>query len=242
MRALPYRKLRITEDATSTAIQRDPAPAIKHLAGRAMKWSVWMLTMSLKSDATDPYDMPVPDGVADFSDSVTPLVGLGSTGHIVNEFEEYNLGRHVGDILQRLLPVSRPTKSDLLRAILGLVILYISTLRAAVRIKPDLTINEILSEACSPENIRNLQDEFKVVPVRETPDGDVRPMFGIMTIFSRPIPRTIESALGPAIRKLGKLDFFIRKELGELHPDTGEDVEDFDDDEWDEDESTEDDE
>ena len=41
---------------------------------------------------------------------------------------------------------------------------------------------------------------------------------------------------------MSKLEFFIRNELGEIHPDTGEDVEDLDDDEWDEDESTEDDE
>lgn len=207
-----------------------------------MKWTIRTLIASLKSDATDPYDQLVPDGVADLSDTITPLVGLGSTGRIVNEFEEYSLGRYLAELYQRLLPMPKPTKQDLERALLSMGVLHLSSLRASVHVKPDLSIDEILSETFSADNIRNLQDEFRIVPVRETPDGDVRPMLGIMPIFSRAIPKTIQSILGPAIRKMSKLEFFIRNELGEIHPDTGEDVEDLDDDEWDEDESTEDDE
>ncbi|MFM9225617.1 MAG: hypothetical protein ACKOQ1_03150 [Actinomycetota bacterium] len=187
---------------------------------------------SLRDDATDPYQRLVPDGVLDMSDVVNPLVGIASTGRVVNEFEEYSLGRYLGNLLQRVLPSSKPTKKDLENAVLSLAVVHVATLRETVAIKPDLSIDEILSGALSDEKIRGLQDEFKVVPVTISRDGTARPLLGIMRIFSSPIPKTVQSILGPAIRKMGKLEFYIRNELGDFHPDTGEDPEDDLDAEW----------
>lgn len=201
-----------------------------------MKWSMRSLIASLRADATDPYQNLVPDGVADLSEIINPLVGIASTGRVVNEFEEYNLGRFGATLLERLLPMPRPTISDLQNAVLTLLTVLIAVLREVVAIKPDVSIDEVLSGALSDEKVRNLQDEFKVVPFNSAA-GRVQLLFGIMQIFSRPIPRTVQSILGPSFRKLGKLDFFIRRELGELHPDVdgedGDEPEDgWTDDDW----------
>jgi hypothetical protein len=209
-----------------------------------MKWGIRQLIASLTTDATDPYQKLVPDGVVDLSEVINPLVGIASTGRVVNEFEEYNLGRFSGTLLQRLLPPTKPTNKDLLNAVLALVAMLIAVLREVVAIKPDVSIDEILSGAFSEEKMRGLQDEFKAVPVSISQDGGVRPLFGIMKIFSQPIPRTVQSILGPAIRKMGKLEFFIRKELGEFHPDPDDDIdveaedEWTDEDDWDDDDSS----
>ena len=212
-----------------------------------MKWGIRQLIASLRTDATDPYQKLVPDGVVDLSEVINPLVGIASTGRVVNEFEEYNLGRFSATLLQRLLPMPKPTIKDLQNAVLTLITVLIAVLREVVAIKPDVSIDEVLSGALSDENVRNLQDEFKAVPVSISQDGGVRPLFGIMKIFSRPIPRTVQSILGPAIRKMGKLEFFIRNELGEFRPDPEDDINDeavdewADEDDWDDDASDEDD-
>lgn len=212
-----------------------------------MKWGIRQLIASLRTDATDPYQKLVPDGVVDLSEVINPLVGIASTGRVVNEFEEYNLGRFSATLLQRLLPMPKPTIRDLQNAVLTLITVLIAVLREVVAIKPDVSIDEVLSGALSDENVRNLQDEFKAVPVSISQDGGVRPLFGIMKIFSRPIPRTVQSILGPAIRKMGKLEFFIRNELGEFRPDPEDDINDeavdewADEDDWDDDASDEDD-
>jgi len=212
-----------------------------------MKWGIRQLIASLRTDATDPYQKLVPDGVVDLSEAINPLVGIASTGRVVNEFEEYNLGRFSATLLQRLLPMPKPTIRDLQNAVLALITVLIAVLREVVAIKPDVSIDEVLSGALSDENVRNLQDEFKAVPVSISQDGGVRPLFGIMKIFSRPIPRTVQSIPGPAIRKMGKLEFFIRNELGEFRPDPEDDIDDevedewADEDDWDDDASDEDD-
>jgi hypothetical protein len=241
VRLLTHRKHRFQTEAASTAAHNGQA---EDLAERTMRWSLRKLIASLRADATDPYQNLVPDGVVDLSRVINPLVGMGSTGRVVNEFEEYNLGRYAGELLQRILPTHAPTSREKDDAILVLIAIHIQSLREAVRIKPDLSIDEILSAMYSDESIRRLQDEFKVVPVRESPAGDVRPLFGIMKIFSQPVPRTIHSILGPAIRKIGKLDLFIREQLGEFKNDPESDEngpEPETDDDWDDDESTEDD-
>lgn len=206
-----------------------------------MKWGIRQLIASLRTDATDPYQKLVPDGVVDLSEVINPLVGIASTGRVVNEFEEYNLARHAADLLQRFLPMSKPTKKDLENTILGILTVHFAALREMVAIKPDVSIDEILSGAFSDEKMRNLQDEFKAVPVSISQDGGVRPLFGIMKIFSRPIPRTVQSILGPAIRKMSKLEFFIHKELGEFHPDPDDDIDGEAEDEWTDDDDWDDD-
>ncbi len=206
-----------------------------------MKWGIRQLIASLRTDATDPYQKLVPDGVVDLSEVINPLIGITSTGQVVNEFEEYNLNRHLANVLQRFLPMPTPTKKDLENAVLGVLTMHVSALREMVAIKPDVSINEILSGAFSDEKMRSLQDEFKAVPVSISQDGEVRPLFGIMKIFSQPIPRTMQSILGPAIRKMGKLEFFIRKELGEFHPDPDDDIDGEAEDEWTDDDDWDDD-
>lgn len=206
-----------------------------------MKWGIRQLIASLRTDATDPYQKLVPDGVIDLSEVINPLVGIASTGRVVNEFEEYNLGRFSATLLQRLLPMPKPTIRDLQNAVLALITVLIAVLREVVAIKPDVSIDEVLSGALSDENVRNLQDEFKAVPISISQDGGVRPLFGIMKIFSRPIPRTVQSILGPAIRKMGKLEFFIRNELGEFRPDPEDDIDGEAEDEWTDDDDWDDD-
>lgn len=204
-----------------------------------MKWKVRELISSLRTDATDPDRKLVPDGVVDLSSSILPLVGIASTGRVLNEYEEYAIGRFVGSLWQRLLPNPHPTKNQLQDALLGITAVLVSCLREAVSLRPDLSIDEILSEALSDEKIRNLVDEFKVVPVENLPRSGVRPLFGIMRIFSEPITRTAASMIGPVIRRMGKLEFFIHKELGDFQPGPEDDPEPEDDDAlWDEDDET----
>ena len=190
---------------------------------------------SLLTDATDPDRRLVPDGVVDMSSVVLPLVGIASTGRVLNEFDEYSIGRFVGALLQRLLPVPHPTKEQLQQALFGVTVVLVSVLREAVNLKPDLSIDEVLSEALSDEKVQLLVDEFKVVPVENLPRGGVRPLLGIIRFFSEPRTRTISSIIGPAIRKMSKFEFYIHKELGDFQPDPDDDPDMDWDDEFDDD-------
>lgn len=145
------------------------------------------LIESLKKDRFDSTNPRFPDGVADLSDCILPLLDLTREGRAVRSYLPYDRA----EMIARLLGAYIDADSDIEdheRTIVGLVTLLMCVLDTVCELKPDLTPEEILMDAASCDALRELAKEFTNVEYTLDDSGTVHLNFAALSVFAKSAP------------------------------------------------------
>lgn len=125
----------------------------------------------------------------------------------MNSSEEFSFNTLIGGFLHSILGDS-PTESEKDSAIVVLTLAIVQVLRTVVELKPDLLVEEILMDTFNQDLIRSIEPTFAAMPFQFGENGQLSPMWGHDTFFTKPIPRTLESDDGFLSRRISPfMDF-----------------------------------